>query len=74
MPGWQNEAIVIQLVLLCNGIVWQVCLCAGLCYYIFWPERQDILVRLAPIYSCVMDLVFMHHIHLPKLSLAVTLE
>jgi len=51
-----------------------VCVCAGSCYYTFWPERQDILVRLAPRYNCVMDLVFMQHIHLPKLSLAVTLE
>lgn len=76
--GWQNETIVMQLILLCNGIVWQVyvpvCMCAGLCCYIFWPERQDILVRLAPIHNYIMDLVFMQHMPLPKLSLAVTWE
>ena len=51
-----------------------VCMRAGSCHYTFWPERQDILVRLAPRYNYVMDLVFVQRIHLPQLSLAVTLE
>ena len=49
-----------------------MCLCACMCYYIFWPERQDILVRLVPMHGSVMDLVFIHHVHLPKSSSVVT--
>lgn len=46
-----------------------VCMC---CFKV-WPERQDILVRLVPKYNHVMDLVFIQHITLLKLSFVVPL-